>query len=56
MEKHYETCEVGWVEDHHDMFYVRAVSLHVLSEILGNLAVAFKEVLTCHTLLTWSAT
>ena len=54
MEKHYETGEVGRIEDDNHVLNVRAVFLHVLSEILGNLAVTLEKVLTGHTLLARS--
>ncbi len=56
MEKHNKSCKVSRVEDNHHMLHVRTICLHVLSELLSNLAVAFEKVFACHSLLTWSST
>ena len=56
MEKGDKTCKVGRVEDDDNVLDIRAVSLDILSELLGDLAVAFQQVLPGHSLFTRSST
>ena len=51
-----ESGDVSRVEDHDNVLNVWAVFLDVLTEVCGNLAVAFQQVLTCHASLTGSTT
>ena len=55
MEKCHETCQIGRVEDDDNMFYIRAVCLKVLSELLGDFAVPLEEVFAGHALLARGA-
>ena len=51
-----EGCHVSRVEDYHNVLYVRAVLLDIVTELSGNLAVAFEKVLSGHTFLAWGST
>ena len=55
MEENHKSGKVGRVEYYHDMLDVGAVLADVLSEVLGDLAVALEKVLTGHALLAGSS-
>ena len=52
MDESREGCHVSRVEDNDNVLNIRAVLLDVVTELSGDLAVALKEILTCHALLT----
>src|SRR5574344_204404 len=56
MKENNQTSKIGRVEDHNDVFNLRAIFLDILSEIFCNLAIAFEKILTSHTLFTRSST
>ena len=43
VEKRYQTRDVGRVENNNDVLYIRAIFLDVLTEVLGDLAVASRS-------------
>ena len=56
VEQRHQTSQVSRIEDDHHVLYVRTELLDVLTQLLGNLAVACQQVLTGHTGLTRSTT
>ena len=56
VEKSDQTRYVGGVEDNHDMFHIGAIFSYVLSEVFGNLSIAFEMILAGHACLTGCTT
>ena len=54
MDKSGESGNVSRVKDNYNMLYVRAILLDIVTELSGDLAVAFEKILTGHTLFTRS--
>ncbi len=51
-----QSGNVGRVEDNDNMLHIGAILADVVTEVSGNFAIAFEQILTCHASLTRSTT